>query len=71
MNQQQILGELIEMRDRFQHYERINAASPDDKVAEGEAYAYEAAARNVRRLLSKVLAEGVEIDESDVLGGNV
>ena len=65
MNQQQILGELIEMRDRFQHYERINAASHDGKMAAGAAYAYEAAARNVRRLISKVLAEGVEIDDSD------
>jgi len=62
MNKQQILGELIEMRDRFQHYERINAASPDDKVAVGEAYAYEAAARNVRRLLSKILEEGGDDD---------
>ena len=66
MNQQQILGELMAMRERFQHYERVNDASPDDKVAAGAAYAYWTAARNVSRLFSKVLAEGVEIDESDI-----
>jgi len=65
MNQQQVLGELIAMRERFEHYERVNTTSPDGKMAAGAAYAYGVAARNVSRLFSKVLAEGVEIDATN------
>lgn len=63
MNQQQILGELLALRERFQHYERVNTVSPDGKMAAGAAYAYGVAARNISRLSSKVLAEGVEIND--------
>lgn len=56
MNQQQILGELTVMRERFEHYERLNAPTP-------VAYAYWVATRNVSRLIEQVMAEGVEIDD--------
>jgi hypothetical protein len=62
MNQQQILGELMAMRRRFEYYERVNTVSKDGKMAAGAAYAYGVAARNINRLFSKVLAEGVEIE---------
>jgi hypothetical protein len=56
MNQLQILEELKAMRERFKHYERLNKPSP-------AGFAYAVAARNVSRLMSQVLAEGVEINE--------
>jgi hypothetical protein len=56
MNQQQILGELEAMRERFKHYERLNRPSP-------AGFAYAVATRNVSRLIVQVMAEGVEIDD--------
>ena len=63
MNQQRILDELLAIRRRFEYYERVNTVSKDDKVAAGAAYAYGSAARSISRLSSKVLAEGVEIND--------
>jgi hypothetical protein len=66
MNQLQIVTELQGMLAHLKHYQRINEMATDDKLADGAAYAYGHAARRVDRLLVKVLAEGVEINESDI-----
>jgi hypothetical protein len=66
MNQLQIAMELQGMLARLQHYQRINVTSKDDLVAAGAEYAYGHACRQIDKLLTKVLAEGVEIDESDI-----
>ena len=63
MNQQQILGKLMGMLTHLKHYQRINEASTDDKVAAGAAYAYGHACRRIDKLFAEVLAEGVEINE--------
>jgi hypothetical protein len=66
MNQQRILGELQKIHDQLDFYRRLNAESRDDKVAQGATFAYSSACRNLDGLIQKVLAEGVEINESDI-----
>ena len=66
MNQLQILNELQGMLSNLEHQRRLNADCPDDKMAQGATWAYGSACRQLDRLIVKVLAEGVEIDESDV-----
>jgi hypothetical protein len=66
MNQQRILGELQGMLSNLEHQRRLNSGCPDDKMAQGAAWAYGSACRQLDRLIVKVLAEGVEIDESDI-----
>jgi hypothetical protein len=51
------------MLAHLKHYQKINEASTGDKVAAGAEYAYGHACRRIDRLLTKVLAEGVEIDD--------
>jgi hypothetical protein len=63
MNQLQIAMELQGMLAHLKHYQKINEASTGDKVAAGAEYAYGHACRRIDRLLTKVLAEGVEIDD--------
>jgi hypothetical protein len=58
--------ELKEMLAHFRHYQRINVTSKDDLQAAGLEYAYGHACRRIDKLLTKILAEGVEIDESDI-----
>ena len=66
MNQLQIAIELQGMLAHLKHYQKINEASTGDKVAAGAEYAYGHACRRIDKLLVKVLAEGVEINESDI-----
>lgn len=66
MNQLQIATELQSMLRHIEFNRRLNADLPDDKVAQGAAFAYATAGRQLDRLIVKVLAEGVEIDESDI-----
>ena len=66
MNQLQIAIELQNMLAHVEHSRRLNADLPDDKVAQGATFAYAASGRRIDALLVKILAEGVEIDESDV-----
>ena len=66
MNQLQIATELQEMLTHLKHYQRINEMSTGDKVAEGAVIAYGHACSRIDKLLAKILAEGVEINESDV-----
>ena len=63
MNQLQIATELQGMLAHLKHYQRINEASTGDKAAAGAAYAYGHACRRIDKLFTKVLAEGVEVDE--------
>ena len=65
MNQLQIATELQGMLAHLKHYQRINEASTGDKAAAGAAYAYGHACRRIDKLLTKILAEGIEIDDSD------
>ena len=65
MNQLQIVTELQGMLAHLKHYQRINEASTGDKAAEGAGYAYGHACRRIDKLFTKVLAEGIEIDDSD------
>jgi hypothetical protein len=58
--------ELQGMLAHLKHYQRINDKRPDDKIAMGRALAYEHACRRIDKLLTEILAEGVELDESDV-----
>ena len=66
MNQLQIAIELQGMLAHLKHYQQINDNRPDDKIAMGRALAYEHACRRIDKLLVKILAEGVEINESDI-----
>ena len=66
MNQLQIATELQKMLAHLKHYQKINTTSPDDLQAAGAEYAYGHACRRIDRLLVKLLAEGVEINESDI-----
>jgi hypothetical protein len=66
MNQLQIAIELQGMLAHLKHYQRINEMSTGDKAAAGAAYAYGHACRRIDKLFTKVLAEGVEINESDI-----
>jgi hypothetical protein len=63
MNQLQIAIELQGMLAHLRHYEKINEAATSDKAAAGAAYAYGHSCRRIDKLLVKVLAEGVEVDE--------
>jgi len=51
------------MLAHLKHYQKINEAATGDKVAAGAEYAYGHACRRIDRLLVKVLAEGVELDD--------
>ena len=64
MNQLQIATELQSMLRHIEFNRRLNADLPDDKVAQGAAFAYATAGRRIDRLLVKILAEGVEVDDS-------
>ncbi len=66
MNQLQIATELQGMLRHLKHYQRINEMSTGDKVAEGAVVAYGHACCRIERLFTKILAEGIEINESDV-----
>ena len=66
MNQLQIAIELQCMLAHLKQYQKINEASTGDKVASGAAFAYATAGRRIDKLLTKILAEGVEINESDI-----
>ena len=66
MNQLQIVTELQGMLAHLKHYQRINEMATDDKTAEGAVYAYGHACRRIDKLFTKVLSEGVEINESDI-----
>ena len=66
MNQLQIVTELQGMLAHLKHYQRINEMATGDKTAEGAVYAYGHACRRIDKLLTKILAEGVEINESDI-----
>ena len=66
MNQLQIAIELQGMLAHLKHYQRINVTSKDDLQAAGAEHAYGHACRRIDKLLTKVLAEGVEVNESDV-----
>jgi hypothetical protein len=65
MNQLQIAMELQSMLRHIEHSRRLNADLPDDKVAQGATFAYATAGRRIDALLVKILAEGVEIDDTD------
>jgi hypothetical protein len=65
MNQLSIAIELQGMLAHLKHYQRINEASTGDNVAAGAAYAYGHACRRIDKLLVKVIAEGVEFNDSD------
>jgi hypothetical protein len=51
------------MLSNLEHQRRLNADCPEDKVAQGATWAYGSACRQLDRLIVKVLAEGVEINE--------
>jgi len=63
MNQLQIAIELQGILAHLKHYQQINEATSGDKAAAGAEYAYGHACRRIDRLLVKILAEGVEVDE--------
>ena len=65
MNQQRILGELQKIHDQLDFYRRLNAEALDDKVAQGATFAYSSACRHLDGLIQNVLAEGVEISDTD------
>ena len=62
MNQLQIAIELQGMLAHLQQYQRINVKSKDDLPAAGAEHAYGHACRRIDKLLTRVLAEGVEIE---------
>lgn len=66
MNQLQVAIELQGMLAHLKHYQRINEMATDDKTAEGAVCAYGHACRRIDKLFTKILAEGVEINESDI-----
>jgi hypothetical protein len=66
MNQLEILGELQQMHEQLDFYRWLNAKATDDKVAQGATFAYSSSCRHLDRLIQKILAEGVEINESDI-----
>jgi hypothetical protein len=65
MNQLAIAIELQSMLAHIEHSRRLNADLPDDKVAQGAAFAYATAGRRIDALLVKILAEGVEFSDTD------
>jgi len=65
MNQLQIAMELKGMLSHLRHYQRINVTSKDDLQAAGAEYAYGHACRRIDKLLTRIIAEGIEGVETD------
>jgi len=65
MNQLQIAMELKGMLAHLRHYQRINVTSKDDLQAAGAEYAYGHACRRIDKLLTRIIAEGIEGVETD------